>query len=352
MSPAARGKASVVAIVQAAALGDLVVALPMACAIKQHDPSARVLMVAREYSRPLVEASRWLDGYLDSEAVLANPQLLREHGVTTFINPKQSMPLGVAARRAGVPMRIGKLNPRTLLWANRFVRLETRLVQRHRALLNLAFLKPMGIDIAPTVDALGGMLGLDRLQPLSAEARLLLDPDRFNLVLHPKSNGSGREWPTAHYERLLDLLPSDRLRVFVTGRANEGAVLSRESKLLERPEVVDLTGRFELGEMIAFLQAADGFIASGTGPLHIAAGVGTRALGLFPGRATITSTRWHPLGANGESLSVRSDCQPGVGTCAMNFGGGPCACLSDIRPEMVAQRVVAWLDQHRRRQAG
>lgn len=336
----------VVAIVQAAALGDLVVALPMVAAIKASIPAARVLMIAREYSRPLVEAVSAIDGYLDAEAVIARPGLLAEHGVTAFINPKQSMPLGRAARTAGVPLRIGKLNLRSLLWANRLVRVDTGgHVQQLRALLNLRFLEPLGIHAQPTTEQLGAMLGVDRCTTLPPDIRRQLDPRRFTLVLHPKSNGSGREWPAAHYDRLVDLLPTERVQVIVTGREPEREALRREGALLDRAEVTDFTGQLDLAGMIALLDAIDGFVASGTGPLHIAAAVGARTLGLFPGRDLITAARWHPLGPRGESLFVRSSCRPGPQTCPEKFCGSPCACLSDISPRMVADRILRWLDQ-------
>lgn len=339
-------RAPVIAIAQAAALGDLVVALPMVTAIKRSIPGARVLMIAREYSRPLVEAASAIDGYLDAEAVVARPALLGESGVTTFINPKQSMPLGRAARAAGVPLRIGKFNPRSLLWANRFVKVDTSgSVQQLRALLNLRFLEPLGIRLQPTTEQLGEMLGIDRFAALPTKVRRLLDPQRFTLVLHPKSNGSGREWPAAHYDRLVDLLPPERVQILVTGQIKEREALLREGALLGRPGIVDLTGKIDLAGMISLLRTVDGFVASGTGPLHIAAAVGTRALGLFPGRDLITAARWHPLGPRGESLFVRDLCRPGPTTCPRNFGGGPCACLADITPRMVAERCLRWLNE-------
>lgn len=333
----------VIAIAQEAALGDVCVTLPMAHAIKRHDPRARVLMIGREYSRPLIEAARWIDGYLDAEAVIKRPAILREQGVTSFINPKQSMALGQAARAAGVAQRVGKLNPRSLLWANRFVRFDAGgTAGRHRAALHLRYLEPLGICIEPTLEELCGMVEVDRVAALPTDTRRMLDPARFKLVLHPKSHGSGREWPAAHYDRLVDLLPANRVQIIVTGRSTERAALLSERALLHRADVLDLTGQLDLPAMIALLRAADGLIASGTGPLHIAAAVGTRALGLFPGRALISALRWHPLGARGEALSARSECRPGRSTCSLDADGGPCACMVEITPESVAKRLEPW----------
>lgn len=339
-------KAQVVAIAQPAALGDVIITLPMAWAIKRHDPTARVLMIGRQYSRPLIEAARWLDGYLDVEEVIERPTILREHGVSGFINPKQSMELGHAARMAGVAQRIGKLNPRSLLWANRFVYFNAGgQTGRHRAVLHLRYLEPLGIRIEPTLEELGSMVELNRVAPLPLDIQRRLDPKRFKLILHPKSGGSGREWPAAHYDRLADLLSSTRIQIIVTGRPAERDALLKERALLNRDGIVDLTGQLDLPAMIALLQSADGLIASSTGPLHIAAAVGVHALGLFPGRALISATRWHPLGIGGEALSAPGECRPARDHCAADADGGPCACMLKITPEQVAARVRNWMKE-------
>ncbi|GAC1633818.1 MAG: glycosyltransferase family 9 protein [Nevskia sp.] len=342
--PASHPAASTVyAICQPDALGDVIACLPMACAIKRHDPDAKIVFIGREYSRPMIERAVAVDRYLDAEAVLARPALLAEHGVGVFLNPYLPTAFGLAARAAGVPIRVGNLRVKTLGWANRFVVQNTGKVQRHRALLNLRYLRALGIRDEYTLEELGGMVALRAPTP-DAATRALLDPARFNLVLHPKSNGSGREWPGAHFERLVGLLPRERVRVFVTGRAHERERLNGECSLLDRAGVVDLCGRLDLDGLIGLLGAVDGFVSSGTGPLHIAAALGTRALGLFPGRDRITAARWHPLGPRGESLSWRTVCPVAAGSCPKNYAGEACACMAGITPEAVAARVLRWLD--------
>lgn len=343
---------AVYAIAQPNALGDVISCLPMACAIKRHDPQAKVVFIGRPYSRPLIESSIWVDRYLDADEVKADPQLLVRAGVGVFLNPHLHQEMGQAARQARVPVRIGNFVPKAFAWANRYVLQHTSTSQRHRALLNLHYLRPLGIRSDYPLAELGDMLGLESPQPLDLATKALLDPARFNLVLHPKSNRSGREWPAGNFERLVELLPADRVKVFVTGRPNEREQLLAEGALLGLSDLTDLTGRLDLAGLIALLQAADGLISSGTGPLHIAAALGTKALGLFPGRDRITAARWHPLGPQGESLSARTRCRPRGGNCPDNYAGEACACMLMITPEAVALRVLRWLEAERTQGAG
>lgn len=316
----------------------------MAYAIKAFEPQARVVFIGRAYSRSLIEASTLVDQFLDAADVVARPEILAECGIRIFLNPYLPFALGLAARRAKISLRIGNLRrPKSLLWANRFIVQSSLKVQRHRALLNLAYLRPLGLRGDYSIDDLGGMLGLERNFPITEDLRGLLDPRRFNLVLHPKSNGNAREWPSFYFDRLVDLLPPGRVKIFITGLSHERDQLQAEQTLLGRRDVVDLTGRLDLKQLIVFLKAADGFVGSSTGPLHIAAGLGIHALGLFPGRDRSSAARWRPLGKRAEALSFRNTCAPGLGRCPKVYNGGSCSCMNGISPESVAERVLSWM---------
>jgi len=98
----------------------------------------------------------------------------------------------------------------------------------------------------------------------------LIDKHKFNLILHPKSKGSAREWPLDHFNKLVSLLPEKKFKIFVTGTREEGEMIST---FLEqnKNKRTDLTGQFPLRELILFIHAAEGLVAASTGPLHLAA---------------------------------------------------------------------------------
>ena len=55
----------------------------------------------------------------------------------------------------------------------------------------------------------------------------ILDSNKFNLILHPKSKGSAREWPLEKYTELIEILPKDKFKIFVTGTERRGRIYSR-----------------------------------------------------------------------------------------------------------------------------
>ena len=111
--------------------------------------------------------------------------------------------------------------------------------------------------------------------------------------------------------------------------------------LLAEPNVTDAFGRFTLPQLLAFIAAADGMVSPSTGPVHLAAVLGIHALGIFPGRDCLNGKRWFPLGPKGEALQVVEFC-PRNAQCDLSLGG-PCRCTISITPQMVYERVMAWV---------
>ena len=135
-------------------------------------------------------------------------------------------------------------------------------------------------------------------------------PGQLNVILHPRSRGSAREWGLANFGQLARLLHQAGHRVLITGTAAEGEELADWLREHAAFLAADLTGQLRLPQFIAFIAAADGLVAGSTGPLHLAAALGRHALGLYPPIRPMHPGRWAPLGPHAESLVFdRPDCQ-------------------------------------------
>ena len=66
--------------------------------------------------------------------------------------------------------------------------------------------------------------------------------------------------------------------------------------------------RFSLREFMGILSAVDLFIGPSTGPLHMAAAVGSAPVGLFPTVVTMFPERWGPRGSLSRALVPQVDC--------------------------------------------
>ena len=334
----------VIVIAEPHQLGDMLLTFPMAARLKRYWPACRVYFAAPPSCRPLVEASRFVDGFVDSRQVLAQPQVLRDLGTRIFLNPFPDEALGRAAREAAVPVRVGTLRRlRNATNCNRFIGYFKIRSRQHTIVRNLAHLQPLGLPPEPLPESSDQLYGLRVRAPLHDEFRALLDPQAFNLILHPKSGGHGREWPLAHYASLIRLLEGKPFRVFVTGvPAERERIIEEMPGLLESPSVVDMTGKLDLPQFLAFVAAADGMVAASTGPIHIAAAYGRRALGVYPCGEAINPLRWEPKGTYAETLTEGRVCYPGKGDCP-RAKGPACPCTAAVQPQQVLQRLLPWL---------
>jgi heptosyltransferase-3 len=311
------------------AIGDVVLTLPVAGVLRSLYPASRILFLGRSYTEEVVRCCEHIDGFLNWDEWLVLPsgeaaRAMAATGADCIVHVFPRREISRIAWKARIKERIGTTN-RIYHWryCNVRVPLSRKNSPYHEAQLNLRLLTPLGAKELYSLPEIAGYYGLTRLPPLPAAIASLLEPDRFNLILHPKSRGNGREWGLDNFRALIGLLPRDRYNLFLTGTAAEGKLLA--PLIREFPFLTDLTGRLSLSEFVAFIAAADGLVASGTGPLHLAAALGIHALGLFPPIRPIHPGRWAPVGARAKFFVRDKDCE----ACRRSMD---CHCIREISP--------------------
>lgn len=314
-------------------IGDLILTLPLAGYLKSIYPSASVGVLCRSYGTPLLRRCKHIDQVVEIEQ-LSNPvEYFAESECDMIIFAFPDKRLAFAAKEANIRYRIGTTH-RLYHWyccnlLAHFSRLRSGL---HEAQLNFCLLRPLGINFIPSLSSLAEYYGLD------ANVKQKILPDQyFNLILHPKSNGNGREWPICHYVELTKILQeNEKIICWITGSASEGGWIQEYApELFYQDNVRNLCGQLSLDGLIDTISSADGLIASGTGPLHLAAALGKPTLGLFPPFASIDPGRWAPLGSQAQYLCKKQSCR----ICK---GSTDCQCMKDISPSTVAAVVLLW----------
>ncbi len=228
-------------------------------------------------------------------------------------------------KRARVPLRIGHLNRLYYFWlANKIIYIKRKRCDLHQAQMCMQYLKALGFPFFVPVNEIPALI---RLKPsLHLHVKQHLDSQVFNLVIHPGSNGHTIEWPKAHFAKLIEIMPKN-VKIFVTGSAKEA---EQYGDLIHcRDNVTPLFGAFSVSELTSFLKYADGVVVGSTGPLHIAAALGTKVLGLFPAQKDLDVKRWGPIGVNASTLESPH--------CMVSTGRTPkrCDCMKYITPEEV-----------------
>lgn len=161
------------------------------------------------------------------------------------------------------------------------------------------------------------------------------------VCIQPGARWWNKRWPIEHFQTVLRQLSARQpeLHFAILGGSSDiplGASLS--SVVPDR--TVDLTGQTTLAEMIEWLRCSELMLTNDTGPMHAAAALGLPVVGLF---GPTDPRRTGPYGQEASSLILPLECVP----CLKQRCTHPrsLACLRELRPEWVVQRVEQHLSR-------
>ena len=331
-----------VLIVKLAAIGDVVMALPMVTALRAQDAATQITWLCGQTSAPLVERVEGIDECVSrrrrrsplrksarekAQAVMSGWSTLRGRRfdlvITAHSDPRYRM-LG-ARVRAAERRWLGERGGRPRLVPGRYhgdeyVRLVTGIDDESA----IRFAPPpvratLDVDVARRIAAFAGRR-LIALAPGGAR-----NPARDNPL---------RRWPLQNYAALARQLVAAGDIVLLTGTADDEWIRAAFAGI----EVTDLIGATTLPGLAALYTHCAAVVTHDSGPLHIARLVDARVVALFGPTMPTTILRDSP-----RAIAL----WPGVVLpCAPCYDGqnfAACAsnrCLQLLTPEAVAASVT------------
>lgn len=312
-------------------IGDVILTLPLVGYIKSRRPETEIYFIGKPYTKSVISHCSHIHGFLDRQELLNNPEKLARLGADTILFVYPDRQLAQVAKAAGIRNRVATGHRwHSWLYCNYRVDFSRISSDQHESLLNFKLLAPFKIYWDLDLKEMATLYGLT---PGDRQQQDFIVPDRFNLILHPKSKGSAREWHLDHYLELARILPASKFQIFITGLKEEGDVIRREKpQLFELAHVTDMTGKLTLDELISFIARADGLVACSTGVLHLAAALGKYALGLYSPMRPIHPGRWMPIGPLASHLVIDRNCSD----CKQSK---ECHCVNEITPQQVRHQI-------------
>lgn len=313
-------------------IGDVILTFPVAAKLKEFYPDAKITMLARNYTEDIIKRCQDIDAFLSIESLLEKTEeeriaFLKSLKIDVFLPVYPNKDQARWAKKAGIPIRVGHIYRSYYLWsANRLIfRIKRKKLDFHQAQFCLQFLRGLGLPDQVDEKDLPKLIRLKETVP-SEKAKALIDPNAFNLVLHPGTNGHTLEWPKEYFAGLMKLLPPN-VKVFVTGSQKEGE--KYHDLLAHHPNAVGVFGSLSLSDLTDLLKLADGVVVGSTGPLHMSAALGTKVIGLFPPQIDLNATRWGGIGEQVINIEAPH--------CEASLQGKRCECMKKITPEQVYQ---------------
>lgn len=327
-------------ILKPSSLGDIVQALPVLRLIRQHLPSSQVYWWIDSQLAPLLEGDPDLAGLvLFDRRRWASPrhwdeiwrsiQWLRAQHFEWVIDLQSLMRTGIFAWLARGRLTVGMDEPRE--GARGFYDL---IAQRPSFYLHavdwyLEVLPLLGVPVHWKFQWIPP-------RPMVAQEvrRKWPDTARRWIVIQPGARWPTKRWPIEHFAELLRQLAAELPGIgFAILGSEEDRPLG--ARLVQAaPGCLDLTGRLSLPEMIEWIRLSELMVANDTGPLHVAAALGTPVVALY---GPTEPSRNGPYGQLNHVLQLDLPCVP----CRNSYCAyvKPLECLQAIRPPVVADAV-------------
>lgn len=325
-------------------IGDVILTLPLATLLKQHFPHCKITFLARNYVNAVVQSSPVLDEFLSWDTLDKLPEdeaikALKQLNADTIIHVFPKKKIATLAKKAGISHRIGT----SRRWYHYFtcnhrVKFSRSKSILHEAQLNLKLLSAFNLETVYSLPDTANLISLKCKESLPQKIKEFLHPEKFNLVIHPLTNGNTREWPLEYFKTLINSLPQNQFNILITGSPKENQLLQKPL-IQQCPHALDITGKLSLNELLQLISASDGLLANSTGPLHMAAALGIHTLGIFPPAVTMNPNRWAPLGKKAQFTVIDKTCD--AKSCT---DGSNCACIRAITPQQVQTQINHWLN--------
>jgi heptosyltransferase-2 len=332
-----------IAIVQTAFIGDVVLATPLAEAVKRALPEAEVTFVVIPATANLVEHHPHVDRVLvfdkrGSERGIAGLRSLvrKLKGLDIALIPHRSFRSAVAVFWAGVPIRVGFDNS-----AGAFLFTHTVPYQRlHEVERNLSLLSPLGVR----TERLAPRIYPDEEDRRVVSSFLQEQPRSPVVALAPGSIWPTKRWPLQYYRDLTRLLVHRLGTTPVLVGSSEDRALCDEIAAGVDGQALNAAGRLTLRQSAELLRRCHVVVTNDSAPAHLSSAMGTPVVALFG--PTIPEFGFAPYGEGHRIFERALPCRP----CGWHGGKhcptGTFECLRSISPAEVLAAVEEILQRY------
>lgn len=328
-----------VLVIRADGLGDLVMTTPLLAKLRQIFPNSRIALLAASASRELVEVMPVIDKifYFDLPWFFkGRKQWLRKLFRFILEMRKERFDLTVDVRGDfrnnilmyffGADSRLGFAVTGCDFLLTHVVALP---VNSHMGAASTAMIKylcpdnhgPDNLKLWITDEDRNFTERFLRANGIDAEGK-----NRPIVTIHPGAKWDGRKWSPENYARIADsLIDGYDAAVILAGSVGDvGFVRKITSSMKFKP--IEAVGTMSLRQLLALCERSDLFLGVDSGPVHMAAAMGTKVLALF-GAARREAVG--PLGANSTVITRQDD-----------FDCCPCAQVVCERPDRSCMRAI------------
>src|SRR5580765_5317811 len=332
-------------LIKPSSLGDIVHAMPTCAAIHRAYPKARLTWLVKREWAGLVERIDGVDRVWPVESTLqgwlSEVSPLRAEGFDLVMDLQGLFRSAAIGWLTGSPLLVGFANGREgspWFYSRRVPvpQLEMHAVDRYLLVAKAVGAVESG---APEFRFRLPQTGYEEVDRLLSRSGVM--PGTSWVALNVSARWPTKRWPAASFAEVADRLQQEGCgAVVMIGGPDERADVAAVSGMMKTP-AIDLAGATTVGLLPALLSRASLLITNDSGPMHVAAAVGTPVVALF-GPTSVARTG--PYGLGHRVLTTELSCRPCLSRTCQN--PVQLECLTRISPEQVFAAVRDQLAVH------
>ncbi len=284
-------------VIRSDRFGEFLLNIPAILALKKAYPQARICLAVNSEVLELAGTVECVDEVLIWDEIKG---CLKRYGfdLGVVLNPLKEAHWAIF--RAGIPVRVGYERKWGFLLTHK-IEDTKHLGNRHEVECNLEL---VGLTIEqgqspPATDSSAGRSGTVPV-PVPSIFLNTSDSDKYKFLkgavaIHPFTSDPVKQWPVERFIELTQRIEQEmKVEVVLVGKVEDRQHSLPWSVPLE---TMDLINKTSLVELAAVLKCCSLLVSCDSGPMHLAAAVGTPVVALFrndlPGK---TAKRWGPWG--------------------------------------------------------
>ncbi len=283
-------------------IGDVVLSLPLAGLIKEHYPDCKVTFLLKNYTKDIANDHPKIDDVIILKEdngkipVWKNVNQLKKGSFDTSIIVYPTFITALIIFLARVIFRVGSGYRWYSFLFNKKVFEHRKYAEKHELEYNVNLLKVFGIEENISTKNVLFDIHINKTSMEKVNKTLTDSGVEFEkklIIVHPGSGGSAIDLPIEKFSQLVkNLSLLNDLNIIVTGNEDEKNMCNTISA---NTKAIDLSGEFNLSEIICLISLSDIFISNSTGPIHIAAALGKYTVGFYPKIRACSPERWGPF---------------------------------------------------------
>ncbi len=328
-------------------IGDVLLSTPMIHALRQKFPESQIDILVGSWAKPIVEHNKDINNIhvLNFKQFNRGNAKAPQSKIKTFYDLKyQKYDLCVMARSrnrlirlfawaTGIPNLIGfeaqgKDNFLT-------IKVKQQNLREHIVMRNMRIAEALGADIS------NPELVLEFSEADQKKAQQIIEGAQKPIIgVNPGAGTKAKQWPASKFAKLVQRLSQEKkATVVITGSPAEVDLANNVARKSGVSPII-AAGQTSLLELAALQSKLDLYISNDSGPMHMAAAVGTPVIDLHSG--TDYPSMWRPWGDEHTVLSYAEKCDklPCFKTECDYFNHG---CLDLISVDEVVSTVQKYL---------